>query len=247
MPYQTKLNDFQVVILSGGKGTRFRPYTLSTPKPLLKIKNKPIFGYILNEVNKAGLRNVTIVVDYLKEQIIDYFGNKYNYLENTFSTMIDGVLLATKKSNKKFVIGLSGDTLLTANALKENINCHLESKNDVTLSITKDDKSQKRWEYITNSKNILEDIIISPSFLHIERTGLTMNSTALSEVSNNFDLPFKIQKEYAKYSTGWNLLLKKMIDMNKKVLVLNTNVPVYNINNIDAYLKAKEFVINNLK
>ena len=37
------------IILCGGKGERLRPLTLEIPKPMIKIKNKPIISYILNQ------------------------------------------------------------------------------------------------------------------------------------------------------------------------------------------------------
>lgn len=63
------------VIMAGGKGTRLRPHTLTTPKPLLKVGEKPIIEYNIDRLNLYGIYNLHITVKYLGQQIIDYFGD----------------------------------------------------------------------------------------------------------------------------------------------------------------------------
>lgn len=63
------------IIMAGGRGQRLQPLTDSTPKPLLKIGNKPIIEYGLDRLNQFGINNICISVNYLGEQIKSYFGN----------------------------------------------------------------------------------------------------------------------------------------------------------------------------
>ena len=65
----------EAIIMAGGKGTRLRPMTLSVPKPLLKIGGKPIVEYNIDRLIEFGVRKIYISVNYLKEQIIEYFGD----------------------------------------------------------------------------------------------------------------------------------------------------------------------------
>lgn len=60
------------VIMAGGKGTRLLPLTQETPKPMLKVGNKPIISYNVERLQKYGVRNITITVNYLKEKIEEY-------------------------------------------------------------------------------------------------------------------------------------------------------------------------------
>ena len=63
------------IIMAGGKGTRMRPLTNNTPKPLLKIQERPILEWTLQTLRPAVDR-VLIVVKYLQEQIADYMGQQ---------------------------------------------------------------------------------------------------------------------------------------------------------------------------
>ncbi len=63
------------VIMAGGQGERLRPLTLSTPKPMLKIGNKPIIEYNIDRLISYGLDNFYISVNYLSDVIKDYFKN----------------------------------------------------------------------------------------------------------------------------------------------------------------------------
>lgn len=64
-----------VVVMAGGKGTRLRPMTDSIPKPLLKVGDKPILEHNLQRLSLFGMDDFWISVNYLGEQIEDYFGN----------------------------------------------------------------------------------------------------------------------------------------------------------------------------
>ena len=59
---QEELNKFQAIILAGGRGTRLSPFTDTTPKPLLRIKNRPIIDYLVDQLRLCNLRDITIVV-----------------------------------------------------------------------------------------------------------------------------------------------------------------------------------------
>lgn len=63
------------VLMAGGMGARLRPVTIDTPKPMVKIKGVPILERQITQLKKHGFFNFYISVNYLAEQIIDYFKN----------------------------------------------------------------------------------------------------------------------------------------------------------------------------
>lgn len=65
----------QAVILAGGLGTRLRPLTLTSPKPMIPIHGKPFLQYIIELLKKNDIRDVVILVGYLNEKIEKYFKN----------------------------------------------------------------------------------------------------------------------------------------------------------------------------
>lgn len=76
----------QAVILAGGLGTRLRPHTFTTPKPMIPINGKPFLAYIMELLKKNKIEEVIILVGYLHEQIEEYFGNGEKFgLKITYS------------------------------------------------------------------------------------------------------------------------------------------------------------------
>lgn len=67
-----------VVIMAGGKGSRLRPLTENVPKPLLKIGDKPIIEQNIDRLSSYGISNFWISINYLGEQIENYFKNGKN-------------------------------------------------------------------------------------------------------------------------------------------------------------------------
>lgn len=65
----------QAVILAGGQGTRLRPLTLTTPKPMIPIHGKPFLAYLVELLKENGISQIVILVGYLHEQIENYFGD----------------------------------------------------------------------------------------------------------------------------------------------------------------------------
>ncbi|KAL9888814.1 GDP-mannose pyrophosphorylase B isoform 2-T2 [Glossina fuscipes fuscipes] len=59
----------RALILVGGYGTRLRPLTLSTPKPLVEFANKPILLHQLEALVNAGCSQVILAVSYRAEQM----------------------------------------------------------------------------------------------------------------------------------------------------------------------------------
>ena len=58
----------KVFILAAGFGKRLRPFTEKLPKPLIKIKHKPLIDWNLKKIKKAGFKNIVINTHYLSDK-----------------------------------------------------------------------------------------------------------------------------------------------------------------------------------
>ena len=63
--------------MAAGKGNRLHPYTEYTPKPLIKVNNIPMIENIIMSLLDKGIKDIAIVVGYLKEQF-NYLVDKYH-------------------------------------------------------------------------------------------------------------------------------------------------------------------------
>ena len=63
----------KVIIPVAGKGTRLRPHTHITPKPMLKIAGKPVIDYVMDDLKRlGGVEEVIYITGHLKESFEKY-------------------------------------------------------------------------------------------------------------------------------------------------------------------------------
>jgi NDP-sugar pyrophosphorylase family protein len=65
----------QAIVLVGGEGTRLRPLTFGTPKPMVPIANVPFLARTMERLHDAGIRDVILPAGYMPQAIVDYFGD----------------------------------------------------------------------------------------------------------------------------------------------------------------------------
>lgn len=65
----------QAVILAGGYGTRLKPFTDTSPKPMYPFNEKPFLEYLIKQVKGFGIDDIVLLLGYLPEVIMDYFGD----------------------------------------------------------------------------------------------------------------------------------------------------------------------------
>jgi len=107
------------VIMAGGRGQRLRPITDTIPKPMIKLGGKPIIEHNIDRLIAYGIENIYISVNYLKEKIMEYFGDgtdkgiNIQYIEEEKPLGTAGALSLVKE--------FENDILLTNSDLFTNI------------------------------------------------------------------------------------------------------------------------------
>jgi glucose-1-phosphate thymidylyltransferase len=71
----------KVVIPLAGKGTRLRPHTFVTPKPLVHVGGRPVMSYILDDLKDLGVEEIVFITGYMKEHIEEYIAEEYPEFE----------------------------------------------------------------------------------------------------------------------------------------------------------------------
>jgi dTDP-glucose pyrophosphorylase len=102
------------VIMAGGKGERLRPLTEKTPKPMLRIGDRPILEINIDHLSYFGIENIHITLNYLGEQIENYFStgkNKNLTISYTKETEPLGTIGALR-----LIKNFQHDTILLMNA-----------------------------------------------------------------------------------------------------------------------------------
>ncbi len=69
----------QALILAGGKGTRLRPLTVYTPKPIVPFLNRPFLLYQIEILRRAGIEDITLSLSYQPDKIEDILGDGSDY------------------------------------------------------------------------------------------------------------------------------------------------------------------------
>ncbi|MBK9767802.1 MAG: NTP transferase domain-containing protein [Chloracidobacterium sp.] len=69
----------QALILAGGKGTRLRPLTVYTPKPIVPFCNRAFLLYQIENLRKAGITDITLSLSYQPDKIEHVLGNGSDY------------------------------------------------------------------------------------------------------------------------------------------------------------------------
>jgi mannose-1-phosphate guanylyltransferase len=98
----------KAMILAAGKGTRVRPITHTTPKPMIPIMQKPVMEFLLELLRQHGFNQIMVNVSHLSEEIENYFRDGQRF----------GVQIAYSFEGRIEDGKLIGDALGSAGGLK---------------------------------------------------------------------------------------------------------------------------------
>lgn len=127
------------VIMAGGQGQRLRPMTETCPKPMLLVNSKPILEHIIKKAMAEGFRNFVISINYLSNQIVDYFGDgsrlganiKYICEENYRGTA--GSLSELEPDSLGFPCVITNGDVIASTSYRDLIDFHKQQQSSLTV------------------------------------------------------------------------------------------------------------------
>ncbi len=92
----------QAVVLAAGKGTRLRPLTEDKPKVLVEVDGKPLIEDVMDNLIEVGATEFVLVVGYMKEKIIERYGDEYEAFRSRTPTSANsaGSLTPSSRPNR---------------------------------------------------------------------------------------------------------------------------------------------------
>ncbi|MEU1330438.1 NDP-sugar synthase [Streptomyces sp. NPDC005865] len=138
----------EAILLVGGKGTRLRPLTVHTPKPMVPAAGVPFLTHQLARARAAGVEHIVLATSYLAEVFEPYFGDgsalglHIEYVTETEPLGTGGALrnVASRLDSgpDEPVLIFNGD-ILTGLDIRALVATHEESGADVSLHLSKVD------------------------------------------------------------------------------------------------------------
>lgn len=185
-----------VVLMVGGLGSRLRPLTEVTPKPMLKVGNKPILQTIVEKFAEYGFNEIVLCVNYKSHIIQDYFGDgsafgvtiTYIFEEERMGTA-GALSLLTSLPNKPFFV-MNGDLLTNIN-FDHLCNYHLTQNAMATMCVREYD-FQVPYGVVNMEGNTILSIQEKPVHKFFVSAGIYMlNPDVIRYIPKNqfYDMP----------------------------------------------------------
>ena len=159
----------KAVIMAGGEGTRLRPLTSNTPKPLLPIANRPMMEHILALLKKHGFEEIVVTVAYRANAIRTYFGDGTEFgvkivyaAEETPLGTAGSVRNAMAELDDTFLV-ISGDVITDMN-LSAVVDFHREKGALATIGLKSVDNPLEFGIVITHEDGSIERFLEKPTW-----------------------------------------------------------------------------------
>jgi NDP-sugar pyrophosphorylase family protein len=230
-------NETKVVILAGGKGTRFHPFSFVIPKPLMPIGQDPILLHLINQFKQDHFKNFIISTGYQAELVMAYFGNgekfdvniEYFNEDHPLGTAGPLSLIASKFKDDEYFFLINGDVYTELQFKKMQDFAETNNLDIVVGCVEKIEKSSFGVLEIESSN--IKEIIEKPERRFSISSGIyVLNGRAASQIPFNefFTMPDLI-----------NTYLKKGLSVGAYT-ISDFWMGIENVENLDEVLKRTE-------
>jgi len=181
----TKDRKNRVVLMVGGLGSRLRPLTENTPKPMLKVGNKPILETIINNFKRYGFVNIILSVNYKADIVKEYFGDgskfgvNIEYIhENKRMGTAGALSLMREKLDEPFFV-MNGDLLTNVN-FEHLLNFHLKEESVATMAV-REYEYQVPFGVVNQEDGKISSIVEKPKHYYYVNAGIYLLSPDVLE------------------------------------------------------------------
>lgn len=234
----TSLNKVNAILLAGGEGTRFKPYTDIVPKPMIPVgvEEKPILEHIICWLKRFGITNYVLLVGYKWKQIRNYFGDgsrhsvsiKYSIDDEVYRGT-GGALLKAYKTNvipEDTAIIWYGDILAPVD-VSALIEFHRAEGADATLVVSDKYKVPVGVAHIDSLGNVVELTEKPWLNLYVTIGVLMLEASVLKNVESSLGRAFDIMGD----------LIPWMIRKGLKVKAFIHKDLWYDVGSLERYVK----------
>lgn len=195
LSFQAEKRDRVAVVMAGGLGSRLRPLTDSTPKPLIQVGDRPILFTVLDRLLAGGFNKIYVSVNYLADDIIARVSaaphyKRVQFLREEAPLGTGGALsLLPVRPDAPFVV-VNADLLTTA-PFDEMLRFHEREQNVMTIAL-REEKFPLPYGIVTLEGAKVTSIVEKPTLTHFVNAGAyVLNPSLLDHIQPNtpMDMP----------------------------------------------------------
>jgi glucose-1-phosphate thymidylyltransferase long form len=234
----------KAVIIAGGLGTRLRPLTYNTPKPIVPVANRPMVVHQIEHLAKHGIDEVIINLHYLSNEIKKILADgkewgikiRYSIEEEPLGTA-GAVKNAGKFFDRQPMVVFNGDILTDIN-LSKLITFHREKKALVSIALTEVEDPTAFGLVQTDREGRVKSFIEKPSWemvttRHINAGIYIVDPRIFEQVPKNE--PFSFERQ----------LFPQLLQQREPVYGYLSDAYWIDIGNPDKYIEAHQAILRN--
>ena len=237
----------KAIIMAGGQGTRLRPLTSDQPKPMIRIVNLPCMEHIVNLLSRHGITDIAVTLQFMPEEIRDYFGDGSEWGVNMRYSVEDapaGTAGSVKMAEKQLglederLLIISGDALTDAD-LSELVSFHEEKDAEVTMVLKSVESPLDFGIVITEEDGRISRFLEKPAwgqvFSDTVNTGIyLLEPSVMGEIPDPEEGEYDFSKE----------LFPKLLEQERRLYGFVTDAYWEDIGTLEQYALAQRDVLD---
>lgn len=240
----------KALILAGGRGSRLNKFTRNKNKSMIKIFEKPIIEYNLEQAVEINANEIIIVVGYKKEEIIKYVGKEYKGIKVSYVVqkqqkgLVHAINCAKEKiGNSDFLLMLADEIVIDVGIRKMVDKFKKENLFAVCGIVNENDKISigKTYSAMVNEKGRIFRLIEKPKF-PINKIKGTGHCVFKNEILNYIDKTPISMKRGEKELVD---MIQEAVDEGRKVYVYPVSKKYTNVNTEEDFNFARELIKKN--